>query len=408
MINIEIRNKIATIKSIDNLVASNSGYVVHFDFDEEFAQYEYKTARFVWDNIEYTDVVFSGNEVEMPIKEASAALIGVYCGELKTTTPAALTINKSILGYGGIEAAPTEDVYAQIMEALNDAVMKSRDVIYTILDGQGQPIVEQLDEDKVIALQCLLDFAQLLEQELTGYVNKQTDVIYNIEDAESEEQVVSLGALFQSLQTLGEVLQDLRTRKQENADRKNAIDSSWSDELLKLYYPSLYCVKSLLQPKVHYIERVLEQETVLVNITKIDGENFKTKKFKVFADLPRLSANAAPKVLALGAGSQYITLTKAHNNFTTTAAHNLFYFEGEVVTDGTYGIVTGRQCGGSVAEANTFDSDTGVNNVFIAYKPSKVLHDTTFVNGITSVGFMLGAGSLPVGTKVIFVIEEAE
>lgn len=114
-IKIAVRNKVA--KSPDDIiVCGNNDYIIDFDFDEEWKAYSVKTARFIY-NGTYEDVSFSGNKVVAPIvKNASVVEIGVYAGDLRTTTPALLSCEKSIICKDGTPAAPAPDVYAQLME----------------------------------------------------------------------------------------------------------------------------------------------------------------------------------------------------------------------------------------------------------------------------------------------------
>lgn len=119
-IHIEIRNKIARLKKPTLLVCDNSDYVAVFDFDEEWSLYETKTARFVVDS-EPTDVVFSGDRCAIPpVSDTTLLEIGVFAGDIHTTTPVSVRCLKSITSGIGAPAAPSDDVYNQIMEKLND------------------------------------------------------------------------------------------------------------------------------------------------------------------------------------------------------------------------------------------------------------------------------------------------
>ena len=118
-INIKIRNKVAK-GDYAVIVCDNSDYTAVFDFDDEWSAYTTKTARFVYGG-RYTDVVFSGNECPVPvIQDTRAVTVGVFAGDLHTTTPAYFACVPSILFGNGIPADPTPDVYAQIMELLNN------------------------------------------------------------------------------------------------------------------------------------------------------------------------------------------------------------------------------------------------------------------------------------------------
>lgn len=118
-INVAVKNKIATAFRDVYYICDNSDFVVEFDFDDEWESYEYKTARFIY-NDKYIDVVFSGNQCEIPvISNANTIQVGVYAGDLCTTTAAWIPAKKSILNGEGVPDDPPEDVYNQIMEKLN-------------------------------------------------------------------------------------------------------------------------------------------------------------------------------------------------------------------------------------------------------------------------------------------------
>lgn len=116
--NITVRNKIAT--KTDNVVyvCDNSDYVINFEFDSEWDAYDTKTARFDYDG-KHTDVVFVGNQCNVPIITNTYAFhVGVFGGDLHTTTAARVPCRKSILSAAGAPADPTPDVYDQIMEII--------------------------------------------------------------------------------------------------------------------------------------------------------------------------------------------------------------------------------------------------------------------------------------------------
>ena len=118
-INVNIQNKFATTVGSPVVVCGNSDYEIVFDFDAEWGAYPTKTARFVWNN-QHTDVVFTGSVCPAPVIEnAHFFTVGVFAGNLRTTAPARITTQKSILCGSGSPAAPTDDVYNQIMALLN-------------------------------------------------------------------------------------------------------------------------------------------------------------------------------------------------------------------------------------------------------------------------------------------------
>ena len=121
VIDIEIREKIArNLREHEaEYVCGNSDFVVAFDFDAEWNAFNTKTARFKY-NGTHQDVVFTGNQVHVPIIDNTHKIqVGVFAGDLHTTTPAIIMAKKSILCGGGSPAAPADDVYNQIMDLLN-------------------------------------------------------------------------------------------------------------------------------------------------------------------------------------------------------------------------------------------------------------------------------------------------
>lgn len=118
-IEIEVKNKTAR-SPVDRIVCGNSDYNIKFVFDEAWNAHFVKTARFVYNGY-FEDVVFEGNICKAPvIRGATMCAVGVYAGNLCTTTPALIACHKSILCDSGLPADPSPDVYAQIMSLLNN------------------------------------------------------------------------------------------------------------------------------------------------------------------------------------------------------------------------------------------------------------------------------------------------
>lgn len=116
---VKIRDKIAMAAMNALYICGNSDFVIVFDFDEEWNAFETKTARFTYGGV-YQDVIFTGNECPVPIiSNIHSFRLGVFAGDLHTTTPAYVSAKKSILCDGGLPADPLPDVYTQIMGLLN-------------------------------------------------------------------------------------------------------------------------------------------------------------------------------------------------------------------------------------------------------------------------------------------------
>lgn len=120
IIEVNVSNKIARLADKNTVaVCENSDYVIHFNFDEEWVAYETKTARFKWGG-KYTDVVFTGNECAMPvINNVYSVKIGVYAGNLHTTTSALLMMKKSILCGNEPESPASQEVKNEFLGVLD-------------------------------------------------------------------------------------------------------------------------------------------------------------------------------------------------------------------------------------------------------------------------------------------------
>lgn len=121
-IHITVKEKVATGDG-SRIVCGNSDYQAVFSFDEEWAAYDVKTARFVYPDgaRNHLDVVFQGSTCHVPVLHNTIGVkVGVFAGELHTTTSAWFDCQKSVLcESGGTPADPSPDVYAQILEQLN-------------------------------------------------------------------------------------------------------------------------------------------------------------------------------------------------------------------------------------------------------------------------------------------------
>lgn len=115
-----INNKIATyVKRSGAVVCGNSDYVAEFAFDQEWDAHESKIARFTWGG-KYFDVPLKGSTCQVPIvRDTHTLTVGVYAGNLCTTTPATIPCQRSILCGTDIEHPEAEDF--QISEALEAA-----------------------------------------------------------------------------------------------------------------------------------------------------------------------------------------------------------------------------------------------------------------------------------------------
>ena len=128
IINIQVENKNARLVGTGLIVCGNSDYTIKFAFDSEWNEYETKTARFIWGN-QHQDIVFAGAECKCPIiTDTTVVLVGVYAGDLCTTTPASISCSRSILCNSGLPAEPPQNVYQQIIALCDEAVKTASSV----------------------------------------------------------------------------------------------------------------------------------------------------------------------------------------------------------------------------------------------------------------------------------------
>lgn len=121
---ITIRDKIAAVSNDVEIVCGNTDYVAEFDFDPEWVSENVKTARFETGK-GYTDVVFTGTSCPFPaLHDTTICKVGVFAGNLRTTTPAYIRCQKSILCGEGSPAEPEQDVYHQLIEKIDSGILK--------------------------------------------------------------------------------------------------------------------------------------------------------------------------------------------------------------------------------------------------------------------------------------------
>lgn len=120
-LHISVINKMATYTKRDGvIVCGNSDYQVEFAFDSEWDAHEEKTARFIW-NGSHKDVKFTGSICPVPVvTKAQELLVGVYAGELETTTAAAIPCLWSILCVDTTEGAPPSVPCYDIVQETGD------------------------------------------------------------------------------------------------------------------------------------------------------------------------------------------------------------------------------------------------------------------------------------------------
>ena len=119
IINIKVDGCIA-ISPEEKIVCDNKHYRIKFHLSDEWMDEYAKTARFIYkENI--IDEPFEGDEVDVPpVIDASILLVGIYAGDLHTTTSAVVECLPSVRGKKGAPADPPTSLYDKLIELINN------------------------------------------------------------------------------------------------------------------------------------------------------------------------------------------------------------------------------------------------------------------------------------------------
>lgn len=124
-LHINVAGKIAMYRQRDGLiVCGNKDYQIEFSFDEEWDGLTVKTARFVWGG-QYFDQDFTGSICPVPlITNTERVRVGVYAGDLSTTTPAKIGCLRSILCGTQVAHPETDQNYTtEAQKAAQEALL---------------------------------------------------------------------------------------------------------------------------------------------------------------------------------------------------------------------------------------------------------------------------------------------
>lgn len=121
-IQITVKDKIAQTVGTPVIVCGNSDYTITFAFDGEWDDYAAKTlhVKYYQRGKEiYDEVLFDGDTVSLPIiRDTDMVSIGVYAGNLRTSTGARIACERCVTDGAAVHDPPTSDVYNQLMEYL--------------------------------------------------------------------------------------------------------------------------------------------------------------------------------------------------------------------------------------------------------------------------------------------------
>lgn len=122
-IKIHIKDRVAVAEGDPVIICGNSDYTVTFSFDEEWGQARAKTARFKFNTAEgpeHLDQPFEGDTVAVPeLSNVREVEVGVFVGDLNTTTGASIRCKPCIRCGSGAPKDPDPDVYDELMALIN-------------------------------------------------------------------------------------------------------------------------------------------------------------------------------------------------------------------------------------------------------------------------------------------------
>lgn len=140
-IDVTITDKVAKTQGAPCIICGNSDYTVTFAFDAEWAEHNNKTARFVYaagGRMQYTEKLFQGDTCPVPVLSGvTEVYVGVYAGDLRTTTPARIPCQHSILCGDPVHADPPPDVYHQLLEMLESIQSGMSVNVFGVLEPLG-------------------------------------------------------------------------------------------------------------------------------------------------------------------------------------------------------------------------------------------------------------------------------
>ena len=119
-IHISVREGVALQTDHTPYITGDGEYRAVFDLEKEWEAHPLRTARFQTEG-SYVDVVFRGNQCRVPVFTYARTLeVGIFAGNLRTTTPARIFLREGIRSAWGSPEAPAPNIYDQLMEALED------------------------------------------------------------------------------------------------------------------------------------------------------------------------------------------------------------------------------------------------------------------------------------------------
>lgn len=146
VININVKQKIASVEGSPIIVCGNSDYTMAFTFDEEWNDEENKVARFsyVKNGLKgFIDAPIHDGICQVPVLIGIGLVrVGAYAGNLRTTTGAKIKCQKSILCDDAEEMAePFENLYEEMHKEIDNIVVDTDNI------GDGAVTINKVEQN---------------------------------------------------------------------------------------------------------------------------------------------------------------------------------------------------------------------------------------------------------------------
>ena len=119
-IHIGVQDHVASQSDHTVYVCGSGDYTAVFQFDGQWQENDLKTARFQTESL-CQDVLFRGDRCPVPVIGSARKLeVGVFAGNLRTSTPARIALREGIRSVWGPPEDPAPSLYDQLVEAVED------------------------------------------------------------------------------------------------------------------------------------------------------------------------------------------------------------------------------------------------------------------------------------------------
>lgn len=126
-IHIAVENGVASQTDGTVYICGSGDFTVVFAFDAQW-QEPLKTARFQTEST-YQDVLFRGNRCPVPVFGNARKLeVGVFSGNLRTTTPGRIALREGIRSTWGPPEDPAPNLYDQLLETVSDTSLSLEEI----------------------------------------------------------------------------------------------------------------------------------------------------------------------------------------------------------------------------------------------------------------------------------------